>query len=112
MLAWDVRRLIKLAADLNVISVKLADIEGIDTPYWYDSEGDRPTCRSIVAHMQLVNAADLQYPIILSYDGKVMDGMHRVCKALLNNDKVIQAVQFKDDIPPDYIGVAPEGLPY
>ena len=30
-----------------------------------------------------IEETDLEYPIILAADGRVMDGMHRVCKALL-----------------------------
>jgi hypothetical protein len=41
-----------------------------------------------------------------------MDGMHRVCKALLLGHQDIEAVRFVDDPTPDYIGVAPDDLPY
>ncbi len=41
-----------------------------------------------------------------------MDGMHRVCKAVKSGNATIKAVQFGEDIAPDYVGVAPEDLPY
>ena len=56
--------------------------------------------------------ADLRYPIILSADGRVMDGMHRVAKAYLEGRETIQAVQFEVDPRPDYIGVEADDLPY
>lgn len=55
---------------------------------------------------------DLAFPIILFKDGRVMDGMHRVCKALLNGLSEIEAVRFVEDPEPDYVGVHPDDLPY
>jgi hypothetical protein len=55
---------------------------------------------------------DLAFPIILSSEGRVMDGMHRVCKALVENRAEIEAVRFVHDPAPDYIGVHPDDLPY
>ena len=62
--------------------------------------------------MKLMDAADLSFPIILSADGAVMDGMHRVAQALRAGHGGIQAVQFSQDPPPDYINVQPTDLPY
>jgi len=55
---------------------------------------------------------DLAFPVILSSDGRVMDGMHRICKALLQGQNDIEAVRFDHDPEPDYIGVDPDELPY
>jgi len=55
---------------------------------------------------------DLAFPVILSSDGRVMDGMHRICKALLLGFDHIEAVRFKQDPQPDFIGVDPDDLPY
>jgi len=55
---------------------------------------------------------DLAFPVILSSDGRVMDGMHRVCKALFENRTEIEAVRFVHDPAPNYIGVDPDDLPY
>jgi len=49
---------------------------------------------------------------ILSADGGVMDGMHRVCRALMDEQKTIRAVRFANDPEPDYFGVDAEDLPY
>ncbi len=55
---------------------------------------------------------DLAFPVILSSDGRVMDGMHRICKALLQGLSEIEAVRFQRDPEPDYVGVDPDDLPY
>jgi len=51
-------------------------------------------------------------PIILSPDGRVMDGMPRVAKALMQAAKMISARQFARDPKPDHVGVEPDRLPY
>ena len=88
-------------------------IRELDEPYWYgDLRKDVPTVRSIFEHIQLAVESDLNFPIILSSDGRVMDGMHRVIKALMNRDETINAVQFEIDPRPDHIDVYPEQLEY
>jgi len=37
--------------------------------------------------------ADLSYPIILSPDGEVLDGWHRICKVFLQGTEELDAVQ-------------------
>ena len=111
-LSWDVIRLIQQAKDLPVIDVPLSRIQELDESFWYDLGGAQPTCRNIVEHIQLIHQTDLTYPIILCYQGRVMDGMHRVCKALLSGHSTIKAVQFSHYLPPDYIGVEADQLPY
>lgn len=112
LLAWDVDRLIALSEDLPRRAVPLDAIDELDETYWFGGEGDQPTCRAVIAHARLIEQADLQYPIILSASGRVMDGMHRVGKALMNGHKTIDAVQFDTDPTPDYVGRQPEELPY
>ncbi len=110
--AWDVDRLVELSKDLPVIRIPLEEIREIDENFWYGGEQDVPTCRSIVEHFRLVNETDLDYPVILSSQGRVMDGMHRVAKALLLGHQDIKAVQFSADPQPDYTDVYPDDLPY
>ncbi len=70
----------------------------------------RLTCRDVVEHAQLILEADCDYPIILSAEGHVMDGMHRVAKACLLGLEEVPAVQFATDPEPDYIEPVPEWL--
>lgn len=111
LLAWDVERLIALAKDLPVRQVALKQIREFDEPFTpaFDKP---PTWRSIAEHLQLIQEADLRFPIILAADGRVMDGMHRAAKALLSGQASIRAVQFSRDPEPQYIGRQPDDLPY
>lgn len=109
--AWDVHRLVELTRDLPVIQVDLSDIAELDEPFWFGA-GTVPTCRAVAEHARLIQETDLSFPIILSSNGRVMDGMHRVCKAFLNDYTTIAAVQFATDPSPDYVDVFPDDLPY
>ena len=110
--AWDVDRLIDLSRDLPVSEVALTSIGEIDSAYWFIGNDHAPTVRVLVEHMRLVLDVDPSYPIILGADGRVMDGMHRIARALLVGESTIRAVQFEVQPEPDYRDCSPEGLPY
>ncbi len=110
--AWDVDRLLEYAAELPEEQVPLTYIREIDEAYWQGDQGTAPTCREIAEHAGLMIEADLNFPIILSADGRVMDGMHRVCKALIEGHTTILAKRLITDPAPDYVDVHPEDLPY
>lgn len=112
LLAWDVRRLVELTRDFPVARMRIADIAELDEAHWYQHEGDAPTCRSLLEHMQLIDEADTSYPIILDRNGRVMDGMHRICKAVREGEQSIPAVRFARDPEPDYVDCDPRDLPY
>lgn len=108
----DVDRLVVLTKDLPSVEIPLTAIREIDEPLWFDAGDPSPTCRAVIEHARLINAVDLRYPIILSAEGRVMDGMHRVGKALLLGRSSIEAVQFSKDPEPEYVGVHWDDLPY
>ena len=112
LLAWDICRLVELSRDFSIEHVKVGDISEVDETHWYSHEGDSPTCRSLLQHMQLIDEADLGYPIILDQDGRVMDGMHRVCRAVRDGESEILAVRFVSTPAPDIVGCHPDELPY
>ncbi|RYD22732.1 MAG: hypothetical protein EOP88_06990 [Verrucomicrobiaceae bacterium] len=112
LLAWDVRKLIAISKDLPTEDLPLTSIGELDEPFWYDLEGDTPTCRSIAMHARLIADTDLSYPIIVDPEGRVMDGMHRVCKALGLGMKSISARRLITLPEPDFIGVGAADLPY
>ena len=101
-LGWEVKRLIELARDFPVFDLHISEISEIDTVYWFDSQY-QPTCRAVVEHTQRIHDADLSRPVILSEQGLVMDGMHRICKAILEGLETIKAVQFLKDPEPDSV---------
>ena len=110
--AWSIGRLVELSKALARERVPIADIREVDEAYWTEGKDKPLTCREITDHERLILESELAFPIILSRDGRVMDGMHRVCQALLRGLIEIEAVHFAVDPEPDYIGVHPDDLPY
>lgn len=90
---WSVPRLFELARNLPVMDVPLDHLN-----LWHHYT--KLTIREMVMHMQAVNAADLSMPIILDEDGEIMDGRHRIMKALLTGATSIKAVRFDENPSP------------
>jgi len=111
LMAWDVDRLVALTKQFPRMNVPLAGVRELDAAF-SSEEDDILTWRAVAEHANLIAAADLCFPIILSSNGSVMDGMHRVAKAVLLGRATIEAVQFEEDPAPDYVGVRPSELPY
>ena len=109
---WDIHRLVRLAASRQPRLVSMSAIGELDENWWYQAESDVPTPRSFAEHMKLVQSTDLKHPIILCSGGRLMDGMHRLVKALLEERETILAVKFERTPEPDYINPTPESLSY
>lgn len=90
---WSVARLFELSRSLPVIEIPI-DYLCLLSTY------EKLTLRDLVMHIQAVNDADLSKPIILSEDGAIMDGRHRIMKALLLNFDKIKAVRFEENPEP------------
>ena len=111
-LIWDVNKLSRLVQSQEVVEVPLGEIKELDEAFWYGAPGDIPTCRSIAGHAKLIEATDLEFPIMLCPEGRVMDGMHRVCKALNMGRSTIKAQRLAELPPPDFKNVPADELPY
>lgn len=103
--AWDVDRLIDLSRDLTPFDLPLSSVQQVDSVYWFD-DSEPPTVRNVIEHVRLIQAVDLSYPIILGVDGRVMDGMHRIARAILEGQ------QLASDAEPDFTDCRPDELPY
>ena len=109
---WDIHRLIELSQGLPVIEISTRQILENENSFWSPDAGEFLSVKDIALHAKLISETDLKYPIILCSDGRLMDGMHRVCKAWIEGNKFIKAVQFSETPEPDYINVNVEELPY
>lgn len=90
---WSVARLFQLAKELPVMEIPL---NHLDVSKVYKAL----TMREMVMHMQAINDADLSFPIILDEDGEIMDGRHRIMKAMLTREETIKAVRFDENPEP------------
>src|SRR4051794_12215885 len=109
--AWDVDRLVRLARALPIERVPLDSIAELDEAYWF-AAGEEPTVRNVVDHARLIGTVDVSFPVILDVDGRVMDGMHRIARALLDGHTTIRAVRFDVQPEPDHRNCRPDELPY
>ncbi|MCH7790364.1 MAG: hypothetical protein IH940_13130 [Acidobacteria bacterium] len=110
--AWDVDRLIELSAGIASEEVELASIAEIDSVYWFGGDRSRATVRAVIDHVRLIAGVDRSFPVILGPNGRVMDGMHRIARALLEGDETIHAVRFTELPPPDHVDCNPVELSY
>jgi hypothetical protein len=93
---WYVSRLIDKAKDLPVQTMP---ISGLNI---YRLAPNIDSMKSFVGHVQAVLDTDMSYPIILDDEGYVMDGRHRIAKALLEGKENISFVRFDETPRPDY----------
>jgi hypothetical protein len=91
--SWHVPRLIELVKGLEVMEIPL-DHLNVYCTY------EKMTLRELAGHMVAVNEADLSFPIIMDEDGEIMDGRHRIMKALIEGEKTIKAVRFSENPSP------------
>lgn len=91
--SWSVARLFELSRELPVMEIPL---DHLNLYHRYD----KLTVREMVMHMKAVNAADLDKPIIIDEDGELMDGRHRLMKAMLSGHDTIKAVRFDENPAP------------
>ena len=91
---WRMQQLWELAAGLPVKKVRLAELDDFDEVRWFGGPRNiLPTCRAVAEHARDIYASDLNYPIILSPAGEVLDGWHRICKAYIEGVEELDAVQ-------------------
>lgn len=89
---WDVFILWELSASLPIIQISPKSID-LEKNVWFE---EIPNIREVLKHMKRIQDADLSYPVILGPDNALMDGTHRVCKAILENKETISAVRFEE----------------
>ncbi len=109
---WDVDRLAALARGLPVRKVRLSALTDLDRVGWHgqpDNYG-RLTCREVADHGRRIYQADLARPILLSAEGHLLDGFHRICKAYLTGVEELPAIQFENTPEPDRLRPLPEWL--
>ncbi|HEX3988161.1 MAG TPA: hypothetical protein VHZ30_01940 [Verrucomicrobiae bacterium] len=112
LLAWDVDRLLRLASEQKPFDMSPEEVRELDETFWFGGKGDVPTCRRVAEHTALISESSLEYPIIIDPEGRVMNGMHRVCKALIDGLKTIKAVRLRVMPEPDFVNVPIDELPH
>jgi hypothetical protein len=74
---------------LPAAEVAFGDLPKVDE-YSFDKLG-WPTVRTVVEHLRRMSDVDPSHPVILEPCKRVMDGMHRVARALLEGRMAIRS---------------------
>lgn len=99
---WYTERLWELAKDLPEYAAEVEHFEELDRDCWF-SERKPPTIREVAGHCQRINEADFSKPVIINDNGRLMDGGHRLARALLEGRKTVKAVRFTEMPEPDEV---------
>lgn len=95
---WVVANLIERAKSLEPFDLPLAAVHA-GTEVW----APVTSAYGLAKKMRRVMDVETAHPIILDEDGFIMDGWHRIARALLDGKTTIKAVRFDETPPHDYI---------
>jgi hypothetical protein len=89
---YTVSRLIEHARELPVFEIPVAAIY-IGANVFDDRISD---AKSLAEHVKRVNETNLDHPVLMDPSGFIMDGWHRVVKALVEGKETIKAKRFTE----------------
>lgn len=92
---WLVTTIIDAAKDCEVYDLQLCALD-LDVMPWGNQ-----SILSYCNHIKRVESVDINHPIIQAPCGWIIDGWHRVVKAILNGDEIIKAKRLKHLPIPD-----------
>jgi len=93
---WNVKDIWKAAEGIEPKLMQISDVINIDE--FLDSYSwsvGKMTVRDILDHTERIENADLNYPIILTPEGCVADGCHRIVRAIKEGKDSILTIKLK-----------------
>lgn len=98
-LEWEVDTLIAIVEGQEPISIPVDSLPEFDARRWVHLPARFKSVDVdwIMEHAQRILDADLHYPIIMTPEGEVADGMHRLAKARWMGLSEIKAVRLPDN---------------
>ncbi len=98
---WELKEIWEFSKRLKSEKIKVSELW--DTRYekaWcWQHEGEEINNLFFLQHMERVLNSDLNYPIILSEENYIFDGVHRLMKAKHIGLDYIECVKFSKDPP-------------
>lgn len=96
---WQLKDLWELSKPLKVKQIKVSELwdNRYKEAWCWQHEDEAINNLFFLHHMRRVLNADLSYPIILSEENYIFDGVHRLMKAKHLNIEYIDYVQFEKD---------------
>jgi hypothetical protein len=99
---WQTPRLWELASNLEVEEIDITSLDRNDQVIWFTPDR-QPTLSSMAAHYRRCQSADMGYPIILDPEGNVVDGLHRIVRAMAEGSSSIRCVRIREMPAPDAV---------
>ena len=97
-MVWDLRipHLINQLESWHYKTKKIKiNLETIN-PEWYKFEID--TLYDFILHCKITDRCNFKHPVIVNHRGYIIDGRHRVVKAILKWHKYIDGIMILEDI--------------
>lgn len=96
---WNLNDLWRLSSNLqvNTINVNTLWNQRYAKAWCWQQEDEALNNEFFLHHMQRITNANLDYPIILSEENYILDGVHRLMKCKYLNIQDIKYVQFTKD---------------
>ncbi|MEI7768008.1 MAG: hypothetical protein WCJ97_11300 [Phycisphaerae bacterium] len=100
---WSMQTIWDAAASCEPFEMSVQEaLRKLDDNTWRTKDYEVTTW-DVIGHTKRTINADLAYPIILSRDGYLVEGSHRIVKAYIHGLPTIQAVRLPKDPPPDEV---------
>jgi len=96
---WYIDNLIKITKNLPIKTMK------VDKKFLNKKIKESWTLNTffdLKIHIEKINKANLKYPIIIDSKNNIIDGKHRIMKAILQNKKIIKFVRINKMPPADF----------
>lgn len=96
---WELNKIWRLSEPLQIKKIKVSKLwdDRYAKAWCWQHENETINNEFFLEHMQRIINADLNYPIILSEEQLIFDGVHRLVKAKFLNLEYINYVQFEKD---------------
>ena len=100
---WDNGTLFNAAKGIEPYDLQLSAIDLESSPWNCD------TFYNFLFHAKRIENSDMSFPIIQMPTGYIVDGWHRIAKAILRGDETIKCVRLKTMPEPDSIDDGSKG---
>ena len=97
---WSAPYLYRIAKErkLRIESITLRHLDLSRFPW---SNGSITSIDDYLYHAVRIRNTDISISVIIGWDGYIMDGWHRLVKAVLENKKTIKAYRFEKYVEPE-----------
>ena len=93
-LEWKFKHLFEASRSKPRIEVPVEELNVLDADVWFSPTGRAPTLRNIAHEFKRVEQVDPGCPAIIVRTIGLIDGTHRLIKALLRGERSLACVEF------------------